>query len=644
MGKIIGIDLGTTNSCVAVMEGSSTKVIENSEGDRTTPSIIAYTNDGEILVGQSAKRQAVTNPHNTLFAIKRLIGRMFQDDVVQRDVDMVPYKIVKADNGDAWVEVNGKKMAPPEISAKILQKMKKTAEDYLGETVSEAVITVPAYFNDSQRQATKDAGRIAGLEVKRIINEPTAAALAYGMDKKRGDQTLAVYDLGGGTFDISIIEIAEIDGEHQFEVLSTNGDTFLGGEDFDMRIIDHLVEAFKKDQGIDLRSDKMALQRLKEACEKAKCELSSSMETDINLPFITADQSGPKHLNIRLTRSKLESLVEDLVNRTIEPCRQALKDAGITASKIDEVILVGGQTRMPKVQEAVKAFFGKEARKDVNPDEAVAIGAAIQGGVLGGEVKDVLLLDVTPLSLGIETLGGVMTKLIEKNTTIPTSASQVFSTADDNQTAVTVHVLQGEREQASGNKSLGRFDLSDIPPAPRGVPQIEVSFDIDANGILNVSAKDKATGKEQSIVIKASSGLSDDEVDRMVKDAEAHADEDRKFHELVGARNQADTMIHATRKSMEELGDDKLEAGEKESIENAIKELEEVMKGDDKDALEAKTKALAEASGKMAERLYAQKGAEGASAEGAAEQGSSGGKGDDDVVDAEFEEVKDNKS
>ncbi len=644
MGKIIGIDLGTTNSCVAVMEGSSTKVIENSEGDRTTPSIIAYTNDGEILVGQSAKRQAVTNPHNTLFAIKRLIGRMFQDDVVQRDVDMVPYKIVKADNGDAWVEARDQKYSAPEISAIVLQKMKQTAEDFLGEDVTEAVITVPAYFNDSQRQATKDAGRIAGLEVKRIINEPTAAALAYGMDKKRGDQTLAVYDLGGGTFDISIIEIAEIDGEHQFEVLSTNGDTFLGGEDFDMRIIDHLVEAFKKDQGFDLRNDPLALQRLKEGAEKAKIELSSSQQTDINLPYITADASGPKHLNLKLTRSKLESLVEDLVNRTIEPCRQALKDAGITASKIDEVILVGGQTRMPKVQEAVKAFFGKEARKDVNPDEAVAIGAAIQGGVLGGEVKDVLLLDVTPLSLGIETLGGVMTKLIEKNTTIPTSASQVFSTADDNQTAVTVHVLQGEREQASGNKSLGRFDLSDIPPAPRGVPQIEVSFDIDANGILNVSAKDKATGKEQSIVIKASSGLSDDEVDRMVKDAEAHADEDRKFHELVGARNQADTMIHATRKSMEELGDDKLEAGEKESIENAIKELEEVMKGDDKDALEAKTKALAEASGKMAERLYAQKGAEGASAEGAAEQGSSGGKGDDDVVDAEFEEVKDNKS
>ncbi|MBT3011458.1 MAG: molecular chaperone DnaK [Candidatus Thiodiazotropha sp. (ex Lucina aurantia)] len=647
MGKIIGIDLGTTNSCVAVMEGSSTKVIENSEGDRTTPSIIAYANDGEILVGQSAKRQAVTNPQNTLFAIKRLIGRMFNDDVVQRDVDMVPYKIVKADNGDAWVEVNGKKMAPPEISAKILQKMKKTAEDYLGEEVKEAVITVPAYFNDSQRQATKDAGRIAGLDVKRIINEPTAAALAYGMDKKRGDQTLAVYDLGGGTFDISIIEIAEIDGEHQFEVLSTNGDTFLGGEDFDMRVIDYLVDEFKKDQGFDLRNDPLALQRLKEAAEKAKIELSSSQQTDINLPYITADASGPKHLNIKLNRSKLESLVEDLVTRTIEPCKIALKDAGITASKIDEVILVGGQTRMPKVQEAVKEFFDKEPRKDVNPDEAVAIGAAIQGGVLGGDVKDVLLLDVTPLSLGIETLGGVMTRLIEKNTTIPTSASQVFSTADDNQTAVTVHVLQGEREQAGANKSLGRFDLSDIPPAPRGVPQIEVSFDIDANGILNVSAKDKATGKEQSIVIKASSGLSDDEVDRMVKDAEAHADEDRKFHELIGARNQADTMIHATKKSMEELGEDKLEAGEKEAIEGAIKDLEEVMKGDDKDAIEAKTKVLAEASGKMAERLYAQKGAEGEAA--AADAGASGAEASsdaagDDVVDAEFEEVKDNKN
>jgi len=645
MGKIIGIDLGTTNSCVAVMEGSSTKVIENSEGDRTTPSIIAYTNDGEILVGQSAKRQAVTNPKNTLFAIKRLIGRMFKDEVVQRDVDMVPYKIVKADNGDAWVEVNGKKMAPPEISAKVLQKMKKTAEDYLGETVTEAVITVPAYFNDSQRQATKDAGRIAGLDVKRIINEPTAAALAYGMDKKRGDQTLAVYDLGGGTFDISIIEIAEIDGEHQFEVLSTNGDTFLGGEDFDMRIIDYLVAEFKKDQGVDLRNDPLALQRLKEAAEKAKIELSSSQQTDINLPYITADASGPKHLNIKLTRSKLESLVEDLVTRTIDPCKQALKDAGITAAKIDEVILVGGQSRMPKVQETVKGFFGKEPRKDVNPDEAVAIGAAIQGGVLGGQVKDVLLLDVTPLSLGIETLGGVMTKLIEKNTTIPTSASQVFSTADDNQTAVTVHVLQGEREQASANKSLGRFDLSDIPPAPRGVPQIEVSFDIDANGILNVSAKDKATGKAQSIVIKASSGLNEDEIERMVKDAEAHADEDRKFHELVGARNQADTMIHATRKSMQELGDEKLEAGEKEAIESAIKELEAVIKSDDKEAIEAKTRALAEASGKMAERLYAQKGGEEGGAESAAggDQPQSGGKAEDDVVDAEFEEVKETK-
>ncbi|MEJ2621421.1 MAG: molecular chaperone DnaK [Candidatus Thiodiazotropha sp.] len=647
MGKIIGIDLGTTNSCVAVMEGSATKVIENSEGDRTTPSIIAYTNDGEILVGQSAKRQAVTNPQNTLFAIKRLIGRMFKDKVVQRDTDMVPYKIVAADNGDAWVEVNGKKMAPPEISAKILQKMKKTAEDYLGETVSEAVITVPAYFNDSQRQATKDAGRIAGLDVKRIINEPTAAALAYGMDKKRGDQTLAVYDLGGGTFDISIIEIAEIDGEHQFEVLSTNGDTFLGGEDFDLRIIDHLVEEFKKDQGFDLRNDPLALQRLKEAAEKAKIELSSSQQTDINLPYITADASGPKHLNLKLTRSKLESLVDDLVSRTIEPCKMALKDAGVDASKIDEIILVGGQSRMPKVQEAVKAFFGKEARKDVNPDEAVAIGAAIQGGVLGGEVKDVLLLDVTPLSLGIETLGGVMTKLIEKNTTIPTTASQVFSTADDNQTAVTVHVLQGEREQAGANKSLGRFDLSDIPPAPRGVPQIEVSFDIDANGILNVSAKDKATGKEQSIVIKASSGLSDEEIDRMVNDAEAHADEDRKFHELVAARNQADTMIHATKKSMDELGEDKLEAGEKEAIESAIKDLEAVMNGDDKAVIEEKTKVLAEASGKMAERLYAQKGAEaGAGAAPGAEAESEGTAkaADDDVVDAEFEEVKDNKN
>jgi molecular chaperone DnaK len=642
MGKIIGIDLGTTNSCVAVMEGGKPRVIENSEGDRTTPSIVAFTEGDEVLVGQAAKRQAVTNPANTLFAVKRLIGRRYQDAEVQKDMGLVSYKIVKADNGDAWVEAHGKKMAPPEVSARVLQKMKKTAEDYLGEAVTEAVITVPAYFNDSQRQATKDAGKIAGLQVKRIINEPTAAALAYGMDKKRGDAKIAVYDLGGGTFDISIIEIADIDGEHQFEVLSTNGDTFLGGEDFDKRLIDYLADEFKKDQGIDLRGDPLAMQRLKEAAEKAKIELSSSQQTDVNLPYITADASGPKHLNIKITRAKLESLVEDLVTRTIEPCKIALKDAGMSVGEIDDVILVGGQTRMPKVQAAVQDFFGKEPRRDVNPDEAVAIGASIQGGVLGGEVKDVLLLDVTPLSLGIETLGGVMTKLIEKNTTIPTKAQQVFSTADDNQHAVTVHVLQGEREIASANKSLGRFDLTDIPPAPRGVPQIEVMFDIDANGILNVSAKDKGTGKEQNIVIKASSGLSDDEVERMVKDAEAHADEDRKFHALADARNQADNMIHATEKSLKELGEDKVSADEKKDIEQAIEDLKSVLKSDDKDAIEAKTQALAERSGKLAEKLYAQKGGEEAAAAGAETASAEAGTADD-VVDAEFEEVKDDK-
>jgi len=643
MAKIIGIDLGTTNSCVAIMEGGKPRVIENSEGDRTTPSIVAFTGNDEILVGQSAKRQAVTNPRNTLSAIKRLIGRRFQEDVVQRDIKLVPYKIVNADNGDAWIEAGGKRMSPPEISARVLQKMKSTAEDYLGEKVTEAVITVPAYFNDSQRQATKDAGRIAGLEVKRIINEPTAAALAYGMDKKRGDSKIAVYDLGGGTFDISIIEIADVDGEHQFEVLSTNGDTFLGGEDFDKRLIDYLADEFKKDQGIDLRGDPLAMQRLKEGAEKAKIELSSSQQTDVNLPYITADASGPKHLNMKLTRAKLEALVEDLIDRTIEPCKIALKDAGMSTSQIDDIILVGGQTRMPKVQEVVRNFFGKEPRKDVNPDEAVAVGAAIQGGVLSGHVKDVLLLDVTPLSLGIETLGGVMTKLIEKNTTIPTKANQVFSTADDNQTAVTVHVLQGERDVASANKSLGRFDLSDIPTAPRGVPQIEVTFDIDANGILHVSAKDKATGKQQSIQIKASSGLSDAEIDQMVKDAEAHAEEDRKFHELIDARNHADGLIHATNKSLKDLGE-KVTESEKKEIKAAIEALQQAMKDDDKGAIEARTSELGEKSGKLAERVYKeqQAGQEAAgtgAAGGAAGEAGAGAEGD--VVDAEFEEVKD---
>lgn len=640
MGKIIGIDLGTTNSCVAVLEGGEPKVIENSEGDRTTPSIIAYTEDGEILVGQSAKRQAVTNPTNTLYAIKRLIGRKFDSAVVQKDIKMVPYNIVKAANGDAWVDVKGDVMAPPQISAEVLKKMKKTAEEYLGEAVTEAVVTVPAYFDDSQRQATKDAGKIAGLDVKRIINEPTAAALAYGMDKNRGDAKIVVYDLGGGTFDISVIEIAEVDGEHQFEVLSTNGDTFLGGEDFDLRIIDYLADEFKKDNSVDLHSDPLALQRLKEAAEKAKIELSSSQQTEINLPYITADASGPKHLVIKLTRAKLESLVEELVDRTIAPCRTALEDAGLKIGDIDDVILVGGQTRMPQVQEKVQAFFNQEPRKDVNPDEAVAMGAAIQAAVLSGDVKDVLLLDVTPLSLGIETMGGVMNALIEKNTTIPSKKQQVYSTADDNQTAVTIHVLQGERKQAAQNKSLGRFDLSDIPPSPRGMPQIEVSFDIDANGILNVSAKDKATGKEQSIVIKSSSGLSDDEIDQMVKDAEANAAEDEKFEEMVGLRNQADSLIHGARKAVVDAGD-KATDEEKTAIEAAATELEEALQSGDKEAIEAKIQTLSEASGTLAQKMYADEAAEGG-AEGGPEAGGDDG-GDGDTLDAEFEEVKDDK-
>ena len=638
MGKIIGIDLGTTNSCVAIMDGSTTKVIENAEGDRTTPSIVAFTKDGEVLVGAPAKRQSVTNPKNTFYAVKRLIGRKFTDAEVQKDLHIVPYGIVAHENGDAWVQTaDGKKMAPQEISAKVLMKMKKTAEDYLGEPVTEAVITVPAYFNDSQRQATKDAGRIAGLDVKRIINEPTAAALAYGMDKKGGDRKIAVYDLGGGTFDVSIIEIAEVDGEKQFEVLATNGDTFLGGEDFDMRVIDYLIEEFKKDQGIDLRKDPLALQRLKDAAERAKIELSSAHQTEVNLPYVTADASGPKHLNIKLTRAKLEALVEDLVKRTIDPCRTALNDAGLRVSDIDEVILVGGQTRMPKVQESVKEFFGKEPRKDVNPDEAVAVGAAIQGGVLGGSVKDVLLLDVTPLSLGIETMGGVMTKLIEKNTTVPTKASQVFSTADDNQTAVTVHVLQGERERANANKSLGKFDLTGIDAAPRGMPQVEVTFDIDANGILHVSAKDKKTGKEQKIEVKAGSGLSDEEIQRMVADAEANKEEDKKFHELVSTRNKADQLVHATRSALKEHGG-KVPSDQLSSIEGALSDLEKVKEGDDKSAIESKIQKLEQ----VAQSLYAAAQGGGAADAGAQQHGPGpgGSAQPDDVVDAEFTEVK----